>query len=467
VKKTRIFVKKTLSSLKIFTVMGAFHAYDIRGIYNKDFNKEDVYKIGFFLPQLLDAPSVLIGRDVRASSPEIFQYLCQGINDAGCDVFDAGHTTTPMIYWATAHHKFKASVMITASHNPKEYNGLKVSAEHVVPVGYDNGLKEIENHIQSNSPIVIAKTKGTIKQLPIQEEYLKFLSGYKSDFSNLNLCIDCSNGMAALLSKEVLGDTPHYLFDELDGTFPNHDPNPLNPKNLKHLQALVSEKQADLGVIFDGDADRVMFVDENGQFIPPDLLIALMGHYFLEENNQKGWVIQDIRSSRSVAEYLEPMGAKVYTWKVGRAFAANKLREIDGVFGGELAGHYYFRDFNYSDSAFVACLIILKIVSKMHKEGLKVSQIIKKIKTWENSGEINFKINQKDEAIAALTKKYLNELPERVLEFDGFRIEFEDWWFNVRKSNTEPYLRLLVEAKNQELLENKVSEIKQIIEQYI
>jgi phosphomannomutase len=272
--------------------------------------------------------------------------------------------------------------------------------------------------------------------------------------------------MAGLLVKEVLGNQHHYIYLEPDGTFPNHEANPLVETNLKDLKKLVAVKNADIGIIFDGDADRVMFVDEHGNFIPPDLIIALLGHYFLEEKNQKGWVIQDIRSSRSITEYLEPMGAKVYTWRVGRAFAANKLREIDGVFGGELAGHYYFRDFNYSDSAFMACLIVLGIVSKMHKQGLKMSQIIKKIRTWENSGEINYKLERKDDAICELKTKYFSQNPVKVLDFDGYRIEFEDWWFNIRKSNTEPYLRLLVEAKSENLLSTKLKEIKEIIEKF-
>jgi phosphomannomutase len=446
--------------------MGAFHAYDIRGIYNKDFNREDVYKIGFFLPALLGADAVLVGRDVRESSPEVFEFLCKGITDAGADVYDAGLTTTPMIYWGTAQFAFNASVMITASHNPKEYNGLKVSGKNAVPVGYDTGLKELEHLIHTKTP-ELASNKGKIISKEFKNEYLEFLSRYQSEFSGLNIAIDCSNGMAGILVREVLGNNHHYIFEDPDGTFPNHEANPLIEENLIDLKKLVAEKKADIGIIFDGDADRVMFVDEQGKFIPPDLIIALLGHYFLEERNEKGWVIQDIRSSRSVAEYLEPMGAKIYTWRVGRAFAATKLREINGVYGGELAGHYYFRDFNFSDSAFVACLIILRIVSRFHRQGLKMSQIISKIKTWENSGEINFKLERKDDAITALKEKYIAQNPVHIMDFDGYRIEFADWWFNIRKSNTEPYLRLLVEARTLHILNDKVSEIKKVVDKFI
>ncbi len=451
-----MFVKKT---------MKGFHAYDIRGIYNKDFNKDDVYKIGFFLIELLGADAVFVGRDMRLSSPEIFQFLSKGITDAGADVHDAGLTTTPMVYWATFHYGFNASVMITASHNPKEYNGFKVSKTDAVAVGYDTGLKTLEEYITTKTPVPVKHT-GKIIQVNIKEPYLNFLSRYYSDFSNLKIAVDCSNGMASILAKEVLGKSHYYIYDVPDGTFPNHDPNPLEEENLKDLKALVTGINADVGIIFDGDADRVMFVDEMGNFVPPDLLIALMGHYFLEQRNETGWVIQDIRSSRSVAEYLEPMGAKIYTWRVGRAYAANKLREINGVYGGEVAGHYYFRDFNYSDSAFIACLIVLGIISRFKKEGISFSATIRKIKNWENSGEINFKLSQKDEAINEVKEKYISQKPDRILDFDGYRIEFAHWWFNIRKSNTEPYVRLLVEAKTKDLLSEKVNEIKTIIQKY-
>jgi len=446
--------------------MGAFHAYDIRGIYNQDFNKEDVYKIGFFLPELLKTNKILIGRDVRDSSPEIFEFLCKGITDSGADVYNAGLTTTPMIYWATANYNFEASVMITASHNPKEYNGMKFSGKNAIPIGYDSGLKELENLVKSNSKIEISKNIGKITEINIEEEYLKFLYKYQSDYSNLNLTIDCSNGMAALIAKKVLGENHHFIFETLDGTFPNHEPNPLDEKNLVDLKKNVQKNKSDLGIIFDGDADRVMFVDENSSFIPPDLMIAVMGHFFLTEKDKTHYVIQDIRSSRSIQEYLEPMGAKIYTWRVGRAFAARKLREINGLYGGELAGHYYFKDFFFSDSAFLACLVILNVFAQMKNKGVSVSELITKIKKWENSGELNFKINKKDEAINAITKKYLALNPVRVLDFDGYRIEFENWWFNIRKSNTEPYLRLLIEAKDKNTLEEKKNEIISLLNPY-
>lgn len=444
--------------------MGAFHAYDIRGVYNRDFNTDDAYKIGYHLVGLLKTKKVLVGRDVRVSSPEIFEYLCNGITDAGADVYNVGLATTPMVYFATAHHGFKASVQITASHNSKEYNGMKVSRENALPVGYDNGLKDIEEKIKSGAPMPLAEEKGKVIEYPVRVEYVSFLKKYLGNYSNLKIGIDCSNGMAALLIKDLLGNAPLYIFDELDGTFPNHEANPLVPENVVDLQKLVKEHQCDVGVIFDGDADRVMFVDENGRFISPDLMIAVLGHFFLEERGEKGIVLQDIRTSKAVGEYLKPLGGEMRTWRVGRAFAAHKLREIDGIFGGELAGHYYFRDFYYSDSGLLACLIILNVISRFKREGVTLSQLIARIETYANSGEINFRIDNKKGAMDAVRNHFTtHEAPTASYDFDGYRVEFTDWWFNIRPSNTEPYLRFIAEAKNRELLDEKVNTVKQII----
>ncbi len=443
--------------------MGAFKAYDIRGVYNRDFNKNDVYKIGFFIPELLNAGKVLIGRDVRESSPEIYEALCSGITDAGADVYDAGLSTTPMIYWGTAKFGFEASVMITASHNPKEYNGLKISRKDALPVGFDSGLNELEKWIHERD-IVPASQKGNVIDYNIKEQYLDFQRAYLVDLTGLNIAVDGSNGMAGLFIKELLGNKPHYIFLEPDGTFPNHEANPLEIENVHDLQKLVNETKSDIGVIFDGDADRVMFVDENSRFISPDLIIGLLAHYFLEEKKLKGNVLQDIRTSKAVGEYIENFGSTMHMWRVGRAYAALKLRKIDGIFGGELAGHYYFRDFYYSDSGILACLLVLRIVDKFKKQGIKFSELIDKISSYANSGEINFKIEEKEKAMEALKGYFTHtEAPTAFYDFDGFRIEFKDWWFNVRPSNTEPYLRFLAEAKSRELLDEKIALARKII----
>ena len=445
--------------------MGAFHAYDIRGIYNVDFDKNTAYKVGYFIPKLLKTDTVLVGRDCRVSSDEIHEYLLKGITDAGADVYDIGLSTTPMVYFGTANYGFKASVQITASHNPKEYNGMKVSCENALPVGYDTGLGQIEAWINDGKATPVAEKRGQVFQKDIREDYLAFLKKYMGDLSGLKLAFDLSNGMSSLFAKQIFGDAPEYIFDTMDGTFPNHEPNPLVHKNVVALEELVKKTGADAGVIYDGDADRVMFVDEKGNFVSPDLMIAVLGHYFIGERGEKGYVIQDIRSSKAVGEYLEPMGAKMYTWKVGRANAARRLREIDGIWGGELAGHYYFKDFFYSDSGLLASILILRVLANLKKEGISFSQIIGKIARYQNSGEINFKLTDKQGAMDAVKAHFEEqEKPTAFMDFDGYRVEFPDWWFNIRPSNTEPYLRFICEATTKELLDKKVAEVKSLLQ---
>ena len=446
--------------------IAAFHSYDIRGIYGEDFNQKDVYKIGFFLPKLLKVDKILVGRDVRVSSDEIFELLVSGITDAGVDVYDAGLATTPMVYFLTAKEGFDGSVMITASHNPREHNGMKISKTNALPVGYDTGLNELEKMVLNNR-VEPAGKKGKIVPFDKHQLYEDFLKSYLPDMSNLNVVVDCSNGMAGLFVQNLLGDNPVYINAELDGSFPNHDPNPLNPDNIVQLQEKVLSVDADLGIIYDGDADRVMFVDEKGKFISPDLMIALMGHYFLAKN-PKTKVLQDIRTSKSVKEYLSQWSnVEMAMWKVGRAHAAPKLREIDGLYGGELAGHYYFKDFFYSDSGILASLIILEVVQEMKKKGKSVSELINDIASYANSGEINFKISQKQAAMEAVKTFFTEkEKPLAVYDFDGYRIEFADWWFNIRPSNTEPYLRLLVEARDKVLLNDKVHAVENLVKKF-
>ena len=444
--------------------MGAFHAYDIRGVYNVDFDKSIAYKVGFFLPELLSADKVLVGRDARVSSDEIHEYLLKGLTDAGADVYDIGLSTTPMVYFGTANYGFKASVQITASHNPAEYNGMKVSRENALPVGLDTGLGQIKEWIESGRECVPAAVRGSVHQMDIKADYLEFLIKYKGDWSSLKIAMDVSNGMASLFVRDIFGDQPAYIYEEMDGRFPNHEPNPLVQKNVEDLKKLVAETGADIGVIFDGDADRVMFVDENSRFISPDLMIAVLGHYFLEERGEKGYIHQDIRSSKAVGEYLAPMGGVMNTWRVGRAYAALKLREIDGVYGGELAGHYYFRDFFYSDSGLLAAILIINVVAKMKAQGVSLSQLIARIEKYQNSGEINFRLEDKKGAMDAVRDYFTaSEQSTAYMDFDGYRVEFPDWWFNIRPSNTEPYLRFLCEATSQELLEEKVAKVREIL----
>ena len=446
--------------------MGAFHAYDIRGIYGVDFDKETAFKVGYFLPELLGTKKIAVGRDCRLSSPEIHDSLVEGILSAGADAYDLGLTSTPMVYFATANYHFKASVQITASHNSAKYNGMKVSREEALPVGLDGGLGQIKAWIEEGRPTPAAETRGNLHEMDIHKDYIDFMLKFKGDYSNLKIAFDLSNGMANLFAKEVFGEEPEYLFDTMDGSFPNHDPNPLVAKNVEPLKELVKKTGADVGVIYDGDADRVMFVDDRGNFVAPDLVIALMAKYFCDERGEKNpIVLQEIRSSKAVAEYLSKYGADVHTWRVGRAYAAPKLREIDGLWGGELAGHYYFKDFFYSDSGLLSSLIVLRIVSELKKQGIRFSDQMASMSNYKNSGEINFKLEDKAGAMKAVCEHFRKTLgePEKYMDFDGFRLEYPTWWFNIRPSNTEPYLRFICEATTTEELNKRIKEVTDIL----
>lgn len=445
--------------------MKAFKAYDIRGVWEKDLNPEIAYKTGYFLPSVLKAKKILIGRDVRNSSPEMHKHLLQGLVDAGVRVFDAGICTTPMIYWGTGKFNFDASLMITASHNPKEHNGIKVSAKDVRPIGYKDGLNLVEQFIEDGKETP-HMGNGTSQTFALRDAYLNFLKPFALFSRDLKVSVDFSNGMAGLFADELFSNA--LLINKTpDGNFPAHEPNPLEIENQDQIKKHVIENKSDVGVIFDGDADRVMFIDEKGQFISPDLIIALLGHYFLEGKKDNSTVVQDIRTSKAVGEYLAQFNTNVEIWRVGRAFGAAKLKEVDGIYGGELAGHYYFRDFYYSDSGLLAALIVLNIVDKFRLNGVKLSEVIKNISPYFNTGEVNFKIENKLAAMNSVRDYFMKlEKPDRYLDFDGYRLDFPDWWYNIRPSNTEPYLRFLAEAKSKELLEEKTKIIYQILNNY-
>jgi phosphomannomutase len=305
--------------------------------------------------------------------------------------------------------------------------------------------------------------KGNILEHDLKDEYIEFQKSYLPDLSELDLSIDVSNGMVAILTDAIFGDQPHYLYNELDGTFPNHEANPLEAENREDLKELLLEKGSDLGLIFDGDGDRVMFLDEKGNFISPDLIVALLAEYYINAGKGKN-VLYDIRTSWSVKEHIEELGGKTHMWKVGHAYAKLKLREIDGICGGELAGHYYYKDFFYCDSGMLTALVVLNVAARLKKEGKAISEYIAELDKYATSGEVNFKIENKKEVMEDLKDYFFAQRkPEEFYDFDGYRLEYKDWWFNVRPSNTEPYLRLVVEAKNQELLDEKMTEIREVM----
>lgn len=466
--KVRSILKYAYNNLKEGVMMSIFKAYDIRGIYNKDFDKETVYKIGYHLPEIVTTDNVLIGYDIRNSSPEIYDYLTRGLLDRDIEVFTMGLATTPSVYFNTVDGDFDLSIQITASHNSKEYNGMKISKEKALPIGYDTGLDKLEklvneSNIEPNN-IQSTKTKDSIIEYHGQYKYLNFLKENQPNIDNLNIIIDASNGMSSLFLNDIFGDEVDYINYEMNGDFPGHDPNPMNEENLKEIKQKIRNNNYDIGVVYDGDGDRVIFLDEKGTFISPDLITAILAEHFLEDESDQ-YVIHDIRTSRSVSEHIKKLGGKPFMWKVGHAYAKIKMRELDAVVGGELAGHYYFRDFYYCDSGLLTSFIFLNVINNYKRdEGISLSEVIKKIDNYESSGEINFKIDNKQQVMKDVVNYFKEkDEPEEIYDFDGYRLEFQDWWFNIRPSNTEPYLRLVVEAEKIKKLNNKVDLLKRLI----
>ena len=445
--------------------MNAFKAYDLRGVYGRDFDSDTVYRIGRVLPGFLDAPSVLVGRDPRASSPEIHDALCRGITESGADVDDLGICTTPTTYFFTGERGYRSAVMITASHNPAEYNGLKFSRAGALPVGYDSGLREVEAAI-AQPLLPPAARKGAVRPVAWKDDYLAFFRRRLPDLSGLRFGVDTSNGSAGLLVRDLYGDRALYLNETLDGTFPNHSPNPLEPDASRQLRELVTREKLDLGVIFDGDADRCMFVDNLGRFVRPDLVTAILARPFLAAEPGAA-VLCDIRTSRGVTEEVARLGGAPHLWKVGHAYAKVKLRELRAPVGGELAGHYYFRDFHGCDSALFAAGIVLGAVAEAKAAGRTFADLVDAIGRYANSGEMNFTIEDKAGALAALADWARAQSPTVALDFDGYRFEWPDWWFNVRPSNTEPYLRLVVEARTPALLAEKTDLLRKQLAPFI
>ena len=444
--------------------MGIFKSYDIRGIWGSEWDGRTARAIGRALPGLLGAREICVGRDARLSSDEVFASFTDGVREAGCGVADIGRCDTPAVYFATARYGFEAGVMITASHNPAEYNGLKVSGRDAVPVGYASGLDRLEAAVAANdaaSPPGAAVGTGGMRQLDIRADYLAHLARFREGIGNLKIVIDYSNGTGSLYFADALAGLPCTvvpMFAEPDGRFPNHAPNPLVEANLAALKARVLDERADLGLCFDGDADRVMAVDERGRFVSADLLIALLARYYFVLHPERlagasRVVSYDIRSSRGVVEELERLGAEPRMCRVGHVFAKELLRQTGGIMGGELAGHYYFRENWFCDSAFAAALVLVAVLST---ERRPLSEAAGEIGRYAFSGEINFEVPDGAQVVEAVRRDF----PDGVLsDLDGIRMDFPTWWFNLRTSNTEPLLRLVVEARTPAELAVRVREV--------
>jgi len=444
--------------------MSFFKAYDMRGTFGVDFDLDTVCRVGRELPGVIGAKKFLIGRDCRSTSPAIAAALKKGLVEAGADVTDLGLATTPMVYFFTAEDDFDASVMITASHNPPTDNGLKVSKRGALPVGYESGLAEVERRVKASCAGVPAVPDAPAASPPTARlaRYVAWLRAHALPIDNLKFAVDCSDGMASILAHELFPGAV-FINDVPDGAFPHHAPNPLLAASREQLAAVVRAQGLDCGVIFDGDADRCMFVDETGAFIQPDYLIPVLASTYSEPN---ATVIHDVRTSRAAIEAIRAQGATPVIGKVGHAYAKVLLREVKAVCGGELAGHYYFRDFHGCDSGELAALRILGAFADAKARGQAVSAFMAPLLgKYANSGEVNFKVEDKPAAIARVLEAARGLAPETGrTTIDGYRLEYDAGWVCVRQSNTEPYLRLIVECDTRARLDDWLARLTAAVE---
>jgi phosphomannomutase len=447
-----------------------FKAYDIRGLYPEQLDEEAAWKIGLatakFLRSLLrgyergqaNTQSLCVSRDMRTHSKSLTRALIEGMNASGANVIDIGMIDTPQMYFAINHLGTCGGVQVTASHNGPEYNGFKISGLGAKPVGEDTGLKEIK-HIATALLHTKAKLSGSVEKYDLTDEYkkhvLKFL---ESDIRRIKIVIDASNGMAGKVVPAIFDDLPIEITGinfSHKGLF-KHDPNPLVEANLSELKDVVRKKDTDVGVCFDGDADRLMMVDEEGNNITCDLITALMVPYFLKKHPNSA-IVYDLRSSHVVQEEIIKYGGIPRRERVGHAFMKKTLRDSHAIFGGELSGHFYYRDNFYADSGMITLVHMLNILSQTDES---LSELIRPLRRYSASGEINFEVDDKEQVMKDLARKYGQGQHD---DLDGVTIQFRDWWFNVRPSNTEPLLRLNAEAKTAELLDEKLAELEDFL----
>lgn len=427
---------------------GIFKAYDVRGLYPSQIDETITRKIGAAFFRVLEEAGfprgreVVVSRDMRSHSVPLSKALIEGLREGGLDVVDIGLAPTPMNYFAVGSLGVAGGVQVTASHNPAGYNGLKFSLHEARPVSGDTGLKLMEQIVASGE-LPEAATPGAYRTADVRSAYEAKLTSFLEPGRRLKVVADAANGMGtvdrSLLESWGIDLIPLYF--ELDGTFPNHEANPLKLENLRDLSRAVLEHQADLGISFDGDADRAAFVDERGEPVGSDLATALVAGALLEREPGLA-VVYDLRSSRATAEWISEKGGVPIRERVGHSFMKATLREHQGLCGGELAGHYYFRDTYYADSALLA---VVEILNLLRRERLTMSELVAPLERYAKTPEINFEVEDKTGTIERLRERFA----DGEIDFlDGITVQYPDWWFNVRPSNTEPLLRLVLEASN-------------------
>jgi phosphomannomutase len=441
-----------------------FKAYDVRGIYSSELDEEGAYAIGRAFVEVFEPRKIAVGHDMRVSSPSMAEAVIRGASEAGADVLELGLVGTEMVYFAVGELGLDGGIAVTASHNPKDYTGLKIVRSGALPVGGESGLLDIRDRALALSDTPRGQTPGQVQPYDIWEQYVeRVLSFIDPDaVKPLRVVADAANGMAGVMLPPVLERVPQVevvrCYFEPDGTFPNHEPNPLLPENREFIVRKTLEEQADFGVAFDGDADRCFFVDDSGEFVPGDFVTALFAELVLEKE-PGAKIIYDVRASWAVPETIERAGGIPLVNRVGHAYIKHRMREEHAAFGGEVSGHYYFRDFSQADSGVVPFLLMLELLSK---RGQKLSEILRPFReTYFITGELNTPVPDVAAKLQELEERFGSE--GKVSHLDGLSIDAEDWHMNVRPSNTEPLLRLNLEARSKELMERKRDEVVEAI----
>lgn len=443
-----------------------FKAYDIRGTYPDQLNEEIAYKAGRSLVEYLSPRNIAVGRDMRLSSPKLQEGLTRGIVEGGCDVIDIGLVSTDCLYFAVGKFGYDAGVMITASHNPPEYNGFKMCRKEAVPLSGEAGINQIKTLILSAGSIgkddfPPPQKLGTIKKHNVDSAYVKHLLSFvdKDKIKPFKIVIDAGNGMAGKIIPQLFSHlrckvVP--MFFELDGSFPHHLASPIEPENIAPLRERVLRERSDLGAAFDGDADRMFLVDEKAQPLGGDMVTALVAKNLLKK--EKGaTILYNLICSKAVPQIIERSGGKAVRTRVGHALIKPLMKQHNAIFGGEHSGHFYFRNNWFADSGLIALLVCLELISEENKP---LSALVKSIDPYFRSGEINSQVDDIPKKLEEIEKQYSSG---KIDHLDGITVDFKDWWFNVRPSNTEPLLRLNIEANTKKKLEEKKQKLLKLI----
>lgn len=441
------------------TIASLFKAYDIRGVVGDELTPDIAYRIGRAMVEYLKPTSVAVGRDMRTSGEALSAALIDGIRDVGADVTDLGLVSTDALYFAVGRYGYPAGVMITASHNPAQYNGFKICREEARALSMDEGIGQIRDLVVANTFSEPSAKRGDLTQRDILADFTAFMLGQidVASIRPLKIAIDAGNGMAGRMTPAVFGQLPVEivpLYFELDGTFPNHEANPIEPENTAELRRVVVEQGCDLGVAFDGDADRMFLIDERGEFIGGDMTTAMVSVSMLGKNPGAS-IVYNVVCSRSVPETIERLGGTAIRSRVGHSFIKALMRERDAVFGGEHSGHFYFRDNWYADSGLLACLKVLELISVANQS---VSSVLAPLDTRARSGEINTEVPHPERVLRTIEERYAAE-GATIDHLDGLTVGFPDWWFSLRSSNTQPLLRLNVETDDKSAIQRRTDEV--------